>query len=770
MGKFQTLPSNILLIVLFLFQLNLNAQDFIPKPIINHQLAGYFKLENHLYLNNHCKGKDFGTVVTNFIENFEHKTGYQIQKKHFGSATIEIQFDQTIVNKEGYRIQIDTNQIKLSVSHVSGLFYAFQTIYQLLPAVRNNAEIKIPCMQIQDQPAFTWRGMHLDVSRHYFSIETIKQYLDLMAMYKMNKFHWHLVDDQGWRIEIKKFPKLTQIGAWRVNKNDYWWNDRPQASANEEANYGGFYTQNQIREVIAYAASKQIEVIPEIEMPGHVASAIAAYAGLSCKQNNQFQMTGGNYTDISSNYCAGNEQVFIFLENVLNEVFELFPSQYVHIGGDEVDKTSWKNCKKCQLRMKTENLKDEEELQSYFIKRIGAFVEKNKKKMIGWDEILEGGLAKGAIVMSWRGEVGGIEAAKMKHNVIMTPGSPCYFDHYQGNATYEPKAFNGFNSLKSVYNYRPIPLNLADSLHHYVLGAQGNVWSEYIQSSNHLAYMILPRMLALSEVLWGNDTTRKWDEFYNRIQSHFERFDLMGLNYAPINTKIKFETFYLDSALYLNMSSDYPDGQIYFTKDNSLPGLQSELYEKPIQIDSSAQFQALLFKNKHPMSPMASSQEFVLHKAIGGKVTYNIPISKQYKAEGESSLINGIRGPLETKRNWQGIIKENLDITLELPQITSVSKLALGCLNYYKAWVFLPDSVHFSISTDGNHFESVGNVISKYHSGSDGLFTADFELKLAKVKLAKFIKVEAINRKVCPTGHPGEGQGSWIFADELIVE
>ncbi len=768
MNKNNILFSFLLFFTFVAFQIS--GQNIIPAPIKKIHSNGYFIFKNLNYLKNECKGKEFGNTVNSFIETFQNKTGYQIQKKHFGSATIEILLDQTLLNKEAYRIQIDTNQISISISDVKGLFYAFQSIYQLLPAVRNNAEIKIPCMQIQDQPAFTWRGMHLDVSRHYFSMETIKQYLDLMATYKMNKFHWHLVDDQGWRIEIKKFPKLTQIGAWRVNKNEYWWNDRPQASANEEANYGGYYTQNQIREIIAYAASKQIEVIPEIEMPGHVASAIASYSELSCKQNTQLQMTGGNYTAISSNYCAGNEQVFDFIEAVLKEVFELFPSKYVHVGGDEVDKTSWENCNKCQLRMKTENLKDEEELQSYFMKRIGAYIEQNHKKMIGWDEILQGGLAKGAIVMSWRGEIGGIEAAKMKHNVIMTPGSPCYFDHYQGNASYEPKAFNGFNSLKNVYNYRPIPAQLPDSLHHYVLGAQGNVWSEYIQSTNQLEYMILPRMLALSEVLWGNDTTRKWDEFYNRIQSHFERFDLMGLNYAPINTKIKFETFYKDSALYLNMSSDYPDGQIYFTKDNSMPGLQSVLYEKPILIDSSAQFQTLLFKNNRPMSPIASSQEFVIHKAIGGKVTYNLPISKQYKAEGDISLINGIRGPLETKRNWQGVIKENLNITVELPQMTSISKLALGCLNYYKAWVFLPDSVLYSISKDGKQFESIGNVISEFNSGSDSLFTADFELKLAKSKQAKYIKVEAINRKVCPKGHPGEGQGSWIFTDELIVQ
>ncbi len=747
-----------------------SSQEIIPNPQKKTNLTGFFNLKHQISIKNECKGKEFGNIVTNFIETFQKNTGCLFQKKHFGKATIEIHLDLTVLNKEGYRLIIDTSQIMVSVSNAKGLFYAFQSILQLLPAVRNNAQIKIPCMEISDEPAFNWRGMHLDVSRHFFSVETIKKYLDLMAMYKLNKFHWHLVDDQGWRIEIKKYPKLTQIGAWRVNKNNYWWNDRPQANSNEKSEYGGYYTQEQIKEIIDYATAKQIEVIPEIEMPGHVASAIGSYAELSCKQNTQLQMTGGNYTAISSNYCAGNEKVFEFLESVLNEVFVLFPSQYIHIGGDEVDKTSWKNCNKCQYRMKAEKLKNEDELQSYFIKRIGAFVESKHKKMIGWDEILEGGLAEGAIVMSWRGEAGGIEAAKMKHDVIMTPGNPCYFDHYQGNAAYEPKAFNGFNTLKNVYNYHPIPTLLPDSLHHFVLGAQANVWSEYIQSATHLEYMVLPRMLALSEVLWNKDTTKNWDEFYFRVQSHFQRFDLMGLNYAPINTKIKFETFYQDAALYLELSSDYPDGQIYYDIDNSFPGLQSRLYEKPIKIDSSVQIQALLFKNKHPMSPVASGQAFVIHKAIGGNVIYNSPISKQYKAEGEMSLINGIRGPLETKRNWQGIMKDNLNVTIELPKTSTIKKLSLGCLNFYKAWVFLPDSVKYSISNDGKNFEYLGTIVSKYQSGSDGLFTFDFPLILDKERKATFIKVEAVNRKVCPSGHPGEGQGCWIFVDELIVE
>jgi hexosaminidase len=327
--------------------------------------------------------------------------------------------------------------------------------------------------------------MHLDVSRHFFSPEVIKEYIDLMATYKMNVFHWHLVDDGGWRIEIKKYPLLTQVGGWRVDKTNLPWGQRPQAQPGEQATYGGFYTQEQIKEIIAYAAAKNITIVPEIEMPGHVASAIAAYPALSCKQVPQLPLTGGNYNNISSNYCAGNDSVYLFLQNVLAEVIDLFPSAYIHIGGDEVDKDPWKKCARCQAKIKANGLKNEEELQSYFIKEIEKFVIAKKRKIIGWDEILEGGLAPSAAVMSWRGEAGGVEAAKMHHEVIMSPGNPCYFDNYQAGPEGEPLAIGGMNTLKSVYDYEPIPKDLNADEAKYVLGAQGNLWTEFITTASY---------------------------------------------------------------------------------------------------------------------------------------------------------------------------------------------------------------------------------------------------------------------------------------------
>jgi hexosaminidase len=327
------------------------------------------------------------------------------------------------VSAEGYALDVQTSGIRIKATDPAGLFYGIQSLLQTLPQVRTNALLTVPSMEVRDQPRFKWRGMHLDVSRHFFSVDVVKQYIDLMAMYKMNTFHWHLVDDPGWRMEIKKYPKLTSVGAWRVNQNDKVWGARPQAQPGERADYGGYYTQAQLKEVVAYAKARNITIVPEIEMPGHVASAIAAYPNLSCTQQPQLPMTGGNYSGISSNYCASSEEVYTFLQDVLTEVLAIFPSTYIHIGGDEVDKTAWKKCARCQAKMKTEGLKNEEELQSYFIKRIEQFLLSKKRKMIGWDEILEGGLAPEATVMIWRGEAGGIEAAKMDHDVVMTPGT-----------------------------------------------------------------------------------------------------------------------------------------------------------------------------------------------------------------------------------------------------------------------------------------------------------------------------------------------------------
>jgi len=433
------------------------------------------------------------------------------------------------IGQEGYELEVNRTFIKIQGNSPAGIFYGLQTLYQLMPAEieattrENSVTWFVQACKITDYPRFSYRGMHLDVCRHMFPVEFIKKYIDLMAIHKMNRFHWHLTEDQGWRLEIKKYPLLTEIGAWRksspVGRNE----------GQDSIPYGMFYTQEEAREIVAYAAERYVTVIPEIELPGHAQAALAAYPELSC--------TGGPFEvwtwwGVSEEiFCAGNEKVFQFLEGVLTEVMDIFPSAYIHIGGDEAPKTRWEACPKCQKRIKTEGLKDEHELQSYFVTRIERYLNANGRNIIGWDEILEGGLAPNATVMSWRGTEGGIAAARMGHDVIMSPGSPCYFDHYQADPANEPLAICCFNPLEKVYAFNPVPEELNEKEATHILGAQGNVWTEYMKTSEHVEYMAYPRAIALAEVLWSPESKRNYDNFLSRLQSHFKRLDYRNVNY-----------------------------------------------------------------------------------------------------------------------------------------------------------------------------------------------------------------------------------------------
>jgi hexosaminidase len=436
---------------------------------------------------------------------------------------------------EDYDLNVNQNQVLLNAEGNAGLFYALQSLFQLLP-FEKSAEVKIPCVSIHDSPRYQWRGMHLDCSRHFFTKEEVKKYIDYLAMYKFNVFHWHLTDDQGWRVEIKKYPLLTTVGSQRketiIGKPQWEKDGSPSKNDKYDATpYGGFYTQEDIKEIVAYAQSKHITVVPEIEMPGHSLAALAAYPQYSC--------TGGpfeTYTKwgVSDDvYCAGNDETFTFMQDILSEVMDLFPGKYIHIGGDECLKDRWKACPKCQKRIADEHLKNEEELQSYFITRIEKFVNSKGKQIIGWDEILEGGLAPNAAVMSWRGITGGIAAAKQKHYVVMSPGKPCYFDHYQSkDKAKEPLAIGGYNPLDSVYAYDPTPKSLSADEKKFILGAQGNVWTEYIVNFASVEYMSVPRMAALAEVLWTQPEKKNYKDFIQRLKINSKVLDSMNVNYA----------------------------------------------------------------------------------------------------------------------------------------------------------------------------------------------------------------------------------------------
>ncbi|MBW7838313.1 MAG: family 20 glycosylhydrolase [Chitinophagaceae bacterium] len=761
----------LLILLIALAPLFVTAQkiNIIPQPVSLNLQQGSFTIDKNTTITFNTAQTELATAAHYLAGQIKNISGATLRLNHAASKTIRLKLQQTAeIGEEGYLLHITPSNITITANSKKGIVYGMQTLFQLLPAIRTNATLEVPCMTVKDYPRFQWRGMHLDVSRHFFGPEFVKKYIDFLAAYKFNTFHWHLTDDQGWRIEIRKYPNLTKTGAWRVDENYLTWGTRPQAKEGEKATYGGYYTQEQVRDIVRYASERNITIVPEIEMPGHSAAAIASYPFLSCEQQRQLPMTGGNYKNISSNYCPGNDSVFTFLQNVLTEVIGLFPSKFIHLGGDEVDKTSWKNCPKCQKRMKEEGLKNEEELQSYFMKRMERFVSSKKRRMIGWDEILEGGLAPGATVMSWRGEQGGIAAAKMGHDVVMTPGTPLYFDHYQGDPATEPLAIGGFNSLKLVYSYDPIPAVLSEKEATHILGAQANLWAEFISSAAHVEYMVLPRMLALSEVVWSPKKDRNWNSFNEKLQKHFEVFDQKGLNYSKGNFRVEIKPVAKDGKLSVMLSTEIYNGEVFYTTDGKDPGIFSTKYTGPVSIDSSLTLKAITGLYGRKMSILPAVQAFAIHKAIGRDVRYTNPVSPYYMADGPNSLTDGIRGTDIVGKYWHGFSGKDLIATIDLGSNQDVHSISLGCLQSARDWIMMPQWVKFEVSADGNQFtevRTIPNDVSPYEMAST---IKDFKAEFPTQK-ARFIRVTAKAIDGLPKGHPGEGKPGWIFADEIMV-
>jgi len=542
---------------------NKSTIDIIPLPAKYEISAGSFNInsDTKIYINQ--DNPEVTRIAQMLSQKFKKAAGFPIVISKItgkdvtkNSIYFKLIRDDSALGNEGYLISAKADKLVVTASKPAGLFYGMQTILQLLPAeiesesVLKNVTWKIPTIEIADKPRFQWRGMHLDVGRHFMPVAFIKKYIDGLAMHKLNIFHWHLTEDQGWRIEIKKYPLLTSVGGFRNGTII----GHPPGTGNDNTRYGGFYTQEQIKEIVKYAQERFITIIPEIEMPGHSSAAIAAYPQLSCfpdestkipdnspwagpREGKQVQQSWGVFEDV---YCP-SEYTFKFLENVLDEVMELFPSKYIHIGGDECPKEAWKRSEFCQQLIKDKYLKDENGLQSYFIQRIEKYLNSKGRKTIGWDEILEGGLAPNATVMSWRGEDGGIAAAKMAHNVIMTPIQSLYFWTYQGDPKTEPLAAEGYIALKKVYQYEPVPKALSPEDAKYVLGAQGCAWTEYMENPKKVEYMVLPRISALAELAWSPKKDRNWDSFSMRMGKQFKRFDYLNINYAKIPLDINIE-------------------------------------------------------------------------------------------------------------------------------------------------------------------------------------------------------------------------------------
>ena len=613
---------------------SLKAQSVIPVPLKMEQGTGCFLLSENTRLYINLQGLE-AQLLENCLQALpvHLKKGKKKDTQNILSLLITEKNHQ-LPSPESYTLSVTPQQILIRATSGAGLFYGLQTLLQLAQP-SGAGSYSIASVEIEDTPRFAYRGLMLDVSRHFSTKEFIKKQIDALAYYKINRLHLHLTDAAGWRLEIKKYPLLTEFAAWRTDPTwKQWWNGgRKYVRFDAPGAYGGYYTQDDIREILEYARQHYITVIPEIEMPSHSEEVLAAYPQLSC--------AGEPYKN--SDFCVGNEETFMFLENVLTEVMELFPSEYIHIGGDEAGKSAWKTCPKCQKRMKDEHLANVDELQSYLIHRIEKFLNNHGRHLLGWDEILQGGIAPNATVMSWRGEEGGIAAVTSGHRAIMTPGAYCYLDSYQDAPYSQPEAIGGYLPLKKVYSYNPVPASLTAEQAKLVYGVQGNLWVEYIPTPEHVEYMIYPRILALAETAWSAPERKSWPDFHTRALSAVA--DLQAKGYHPFD-------------------------------------LKKEIGSRP------------------------ESLQPVSHLALGKKVIYNSPYSSHYPAQGNTALTDGIRGDWTYgDGSWQGFISDNrLDVTIDMEKETPIHSVTAAFMQVVGAEVFLPETVVISISDDGTHF------------------------------------------------------------------
>ena len=674
-----------------------------------------------------------------------------------GAICLQLTPPPDTLGPEGYTLSVQPTRIVLTASRTAGLFWSTQTLRQLLPA-QPGSGASLPVVEVVDKPRYSWRGMHLDVCRHFFSVEFVKQYLDYLALHKLNTFHWHLTDDQGWRIEIKKYPRLTSVGGYREGTLiGHYGETVPRY---DHQRYGGFYTQEQIKEVVAYAQARYITVVPEIEMPGHALAALTAYPELACTSGPfQLAQTWGVFDDI---FCAGNEQTFQFLQDVLAEVVPLFPGSVVHIGGDEAPKTRWHTCPKCQARMQAEHLKDEHELQSYFVQRMEKFLNSKGKTIIGWDEILEGGLAPNAAVMSWRGQEGGVAAARQHHPVVMTPGEFAYFDHYQGDPALEPLAFGGYLPLSKVYAFEPTPPELTAAERPYILGGQANLWTEYIPTTQQVEYMLLPRLAALAEVLWTPPAHRSWPDFQQRMRTQYQRYAALGANYARsafnVQPRLVADTTAGGDLVSLRLEAAGP--QIHYTLDGTAPTSASPVYAQPFVVAKSATVQAASFENGH-LQGKVTSRQVVAHQAFAKPVRLaHLPHRSYAGASGALTLVDGLHGsPDHHDGQWLGWQGTDLAATLDLRKTTSISTVRSTFLQHPDSKILLPASLEVAVSKDGRRYKTV------YAAPVAQATPAISEVKAAFKKTnARYVRVTAHQAPKA-----GELQ-TWLFADELVVE
>lgn len=789
--------KQLLLAALLLLPLTAGAQpkadfDIVPRPHLVELTdnAAPFVLTSQTVIV-HGKNKQARRNAAFLQEYVRHRTGMTLKLASRAPKANYIGLTETLTapNREAYRLTVHPTHIHIEGASVAGTFYGIQTLRKALPhntMAGNVPEMKehqvlVPQGRIVDEPRFSYRGAHLDVARHFITPDSVRRFIDMLALHNINRFHWHLTDDQGWRLEIKKYPRLTSIGAQRaqtvIGRNSGKYDGRP---------YGGFYTQEECRELVRYAAERHITIVPEIDLPGHMQAALAAYPELGC--------TGGPYAvwtkwGVSDDVlCAGNDKIYPFINDVLDEVVKIFPSEYIHVGGDECPKTRWKSCPKCQARIKSEGLQAdahhtaEERLQSYVIRRAELHLTRRGRKLIGWDETLEGGLAPGATVMSWRGEAGGIEAAKKGHDVIMSPNSYLYFDYYQTkNTETEPLAIGGYLPLKTVYSYEPLPASLTPEQAKHIVGVQANLWTEYIPTFRQAEYMLLPRLAALSETQWSLPAAKNYDDFIRRLPHLLKLYLEQRYNFAKHVYDVTATYKHEASRGIVATLSTIDGAPIYYTLDGSTPTTASTLYREPLVIGGDTKLRAAAFRQMGRPRPGAApriershieGEDFKFNLATARPIRLVQGVNMQYRFAGATTLVDGLQATNTNFQSarWLGFSMEDMEAIVDLGKEQSIGSVSFQAIVEKGSWIFDARRVEISVSNDGEHFISVFSkeFPAALETTPNGI--AQHHYILPAGTQARYLKVHAVPERSIPDWHQAaKGKPGFLFVDEIVV-
>lgn len=742
----------------------------LPKEVKSTK-AGNFELSARTLIVYPKGDKDLKRYAEYLADFIKEATGLQLNVATVDAQRNCIRLTASLKNSnpEAYNIRVNSDIILLDGASAAGTFYAVQTLRKALPQGKTTKVI-LPGTEVNDYPRFSYRGAHLDVSRHFVTADSVRRFIDMIALHNINRMHWHLTDDQGWRVEIKKYPKLTEIGSQRaqtvIGHNSGKYDGKP---------YGGFYTQKEIKEIVKYAQERNITIIPEIDMPGHMLAALAAYPEMGC--------TGGPYKvweiwGVSDDVlCAANPKTYQFIDDVLDEITKLFPSKYIHVGGDECPKDQWKKCPKCQAFIKENKLEAdgkhtaEERLQSYVINHAEKHLNALGRQMIGWDETLEGGLAPNATVMSWRGEAGGIEAAKQHHDVIMTPNTYLYFDYYQSaDVKNEPEAIGGYLPIERVYSYEPMPQSLTTEEQKYIIGVQANCWTEYMKTYNQVEYMELPRMAALSEIQWCSAEQKNFDAFMQRLPKLISLYRTKQYNYSKViyNVSMKLATDTVNHAIVATLST-LDNAEIRYTLDGTEPSAKSEKYTTPIQIKQSATLRAAAFRNGEKGREVSQSFEF--SKATAHPITLLQPSNRDYTYSGPTLLVDGIKGESTNYRtgHWMGFNGNDLQAVIDLGEGTQVQEVDVQTCVEKGDWIFGARNFKVEASTDGVNFSELACKDYPAMQESDPNQIYPLSLTFAPTT-TRYLRVTVASEHNTPAWHGNKGNPSFLFVDEIVVK